>query len=136
MTRLKRPVLYVFIILFLLLILYIVRDSSIIHAFDKRKAIDQAQNYCTNVTGHLNLMEPPHDFVAELLTCNEIKSKTSIRECNYLAPDAKAWLVSMDGQWELWGPPNPDGTNVPIQLTRCYVVIGAGTGIKLDISWK
>ena len=137
MEKFKRPVVYVFIILISLLLLYAINNSSIVHGVDETKAVELAKKYCTQDSIHLTSKKQPLEFKAELLTCDEIKGKTSISECSYLAPAKKAWLVSTDGQWFLWGPPTVQGVaSAPITLTGCYVVIDAVDGTKLDINWK
>lgn len=133
MDKIKKPSLFAVAIFFVLLILYGISTSSIIHGVDKNKAIELAKDYCSRNDGNADLQKLTSDHTAELLTCGEIKARTSFENCGPLSPEQKAWLVRVNGEWLLWGPPNPQDTvNTPIQLTKCYVILDANSGAKLD----
>ncbi len=133
MDKIKKPSLFAVAIFFVLLILYGISTSSIIHGVNKNKAIELAKGYCSHNDSNADLQKLASGHTAELLTCGEIKAKTSFENCGPLSPEQKAWLVSVNGEWLLWGPPDPQETvNTPIQLTKCHVILDVNSGAKLD----
>jgi hypothetical protein len=130
-----RLVLFGSTILFFFLVLFFVYNPLDLQFIKEWKVFAQAEKWCTQPNMHLDLLEKPHGIEAELLTCAEILRETTIRDCGGLASDEKAWLVSMEGKWNLWGPPPIEGTHAPMPLTRCVVMIDVTTGDGLNGYW-
>jgi len=133
MHKNTRLLFFTLLVAFLILFLFWI-DHGLIIA--KQAAIEIAESYCVEETIHLSLVEMPHDVVAELLTCTDMTDRGFEIDCQSFGSNVKIWLVSMSGNWTLWGPLNADGSNNIAVLTRCDVALNAITGKMLERSWK
>jgi len=132
----ERLVEYAILALILASLVYGISKSSIHAGTDEASVIKNALEYCKfNSTG-MDMSEEPQHAKTELMTCHEVREKTTMSKCDNRSPDEKMWFVSTDGLWYLYGPVSNDAHPSPITIDACYVLIDAKTGIILDIRFS
>jgi len=105
---LKRYFIYTLLSLISLLFLFVASNIFISNQYiNENTAVENAKNYCDLY--NLDQKEIPHKFSAELVTCADMI---------------------------LYGPLGEDGTNHPIELIRCNVLMDAKTGENIEMYYK
>jgi len=130
---LKRYFIYTLLSLISLLFLFVASNIFISNQYiNENTAVENAKNYCDLY--NLDQKEIPHKFSAELVTCADMNGQMRQNSCGRW--DQKVWSVKMDGLWILYGPLGEDGTNHPIELIRCNVLMDAKTGENIEMYYK
>jgi hypothetical protein len=121
-------------------VICLVSVIAIIYAFiaqdkyiNKDTAIAQAQLSCNEV--HSEPEEEPYNIEAKLVKCMDLEKLVGWSACKdgHPSADTMIWFVSMDGSWIHWGPEAEDGTNTPIRITRCQVIMDAKSGGMFEL---
>ncbi|MBE0669821.1 MAG: hypothetical protein IH588_04465 [Anaerolineales bacterium] len=126
MNKIFKLLLVIFVVLGAVSAYFLLTQEKYI---DKKTAIEQAQLSCMEV--HSQPQEEPYNIEAKLIKCADVVAQTGWNGCSidgYHSSDSMVWFVSMDGLWFHWGPPAEDGTNAPIAMTKCQVLIDAKSG--------
>lgn len=97
----------------------------------REQAIGLAELYCA--FAHSPPKLKPSNIEANLMTEKAALLRLDNQNGDY--SNKPVWLVSMDGLWEHEPPPvSPNETSIPLQFTRCRVIIEAKSGEMLTLT--